>query len=203
MEINTGNLSGALWDVNALLNDVSEASDEMYDYVRELYIDRVGYGVLTYEFAHKLAEFIGDRRALDAGAGIGYLTDALVAGGLDCVGVDLHPRASARGRMSANVIQMDAAEAVGRYEPDVLILCWPTPPEDDRTEWAARALEAFEGEHVVVIGHHTQCATHRFWTGLFENWEDQGIDLQYDVSLHDNVGILDGCAVYARKQAKE
>ena len=200
MNFDIGQVSSVLWEANARLEDARASDDDIYDHARDLYIDGCGFGVLTLAFVRRLIEFIGDRKALDAGAGRGIMTDALAEGGVDCVGVDKHIIPTPFGSVPKHVIEMDAVDAVDKFKPDVLILCWPTPPEDDRTEWAARTLEAFEGEHVVVIGHHTLCATHRFWTGLFENWEDQGIDLNYDVSLHDNVGILDGCAVYARKR---
>ena len=63
----------------------------------------------------------------------------------------------------------------------------------------ANAFERFEGEHVVVIGNHTQFGTHSFWTRLFDEWEDQKIDLSYDGFIYDNVSVPDSCAVYARK----
>lgn len=200
MELNVGSMYEELWEANSRLDMAREAADGPYaDSARLFYIDGCGHAVLTYEFMVNLAEFIGDRKALDAGAGYGIMTDALIAGGVNCVGVDIDPPQAVRDEPPRNVKNMDGVEAVSLYKPDVLILAWPTAPEDDLHEWSARTLEAFEGEHVVVIGYHMYCGTHRFWTGLYANWEDQKIDLGYDDFLHDSVGILDGCAVFARK----
>lgn len=201
MAFDIGEMYGHLWEANSRLDVAREADGgPTADTAREVYIDGCGFAVLTYEFMARLAEFIGERKALDAGAGWGVMTDALVEGGIDCVGVDIFVPKSAYGSLPKHVIQMDAVEAVGKYAPDVLILSWPSAPEDDREEWAARTLEAFKGEHVVVIGNSFYCGTHRFWSGLYAGWEATGEDLGYDDFLHDNVGILDGCAVYARKR---
>ena len=162
MPLNIDRLYEHLWEPNTKLTDVSEADDKWYETARLLYIDSCGYAALTHPFMVALAEFIGDRKALDAGAGRGIMTDALAEGGVDCVGVDKHIIPTPFGSVPKHVIEMDAVDAVDKFKPDVLILSWPTAPEDDHEEWSARTLEAFEGEHVIVIGHHTQCATHRF-----------------------------------------
>ncbi len=66
----------------------------------------------------------------------------------------------------------------------------------------ANAFECFESEQVVVIGNHTQFGTHSFWTSLFDEWEDQKIDLSYDGFIHDNVSVPDGSVSIQVVQAK-
>ncbi|MET1008109.1 MAG: hypothetical protein ABWX96_21340 [Propionibacteriaceae bacterium] len=101
------------------------------------------YGFPTTELVQHLKELIGDRKAIEIGAGNGVLADAL-----GITGTDNHMQKRAKYRDSVlaqgsqpvrygrNVVERDAHEAVRRYKPDVVIACWVTHRYDPRRHWA-------------------------------------------------------------------
>lgn len=195
-----------LWDPNSYLDsarEIREQMDEdgrMEEFARMAYVSAVGWTSLSYEFVAELAMFIGERKALELGAGNGYLTAALRAGGVDITGVDIRDAGNAGGGLYGEVVVMDAVEAVERYPADALILGWPTPPDEDVDCWSARALERFKGEHVIVIGDPFHCGTRDFWMGLREGYELEDVDLGYESFIHEGALISDRCEVYRRKR---
>ena len=207
LNLNIEKMYGVLSEPNFLLDGAREVWEEMNEdgvmeeMTRMAYVDAVGWASLSYEFVVALAEFIGERKALELGAGKGYLTAALRAGGVDITGVDI---LQARGEYGYyfydEVVDMDAVEAVERYPADALILAWPSAPGDDRDCWSARALERFKGEHVIVIGDPFHCGTRDFWLGLDERYELTDVDLRYESFIHEGADVSDRCRVYRRKR---
>ena len=206
LNLNIVDMYGVLWEPNAYLNDareIRERMDEdvrMEEFARMAYVSAVGWTSLSYEFVAELAKFIGERKALELGAGNGYLTAALRAGGVDITGVDVMDERNAVGGYYGEVVVMDAVEAVERYPADALILGWPTSPDEDVDCWSARALERFKGEHVIVIGDPFRCGTRDFWMGLREGYELEDVDLRYESFIHEGALISDRCEVYRRKR---
>lgn len=101
---------------------------------RALFGHRYGlYSFPTVELVDYLRELIGDRRAIEIGAGHGVLAQAL---GIPAT--DSHQQAkmpwkaqiAAAGQPGVpygpNVQDMDAREAISRYHPQVVIGCWVT-----------------------------------------------------------------------------
>ena len=196
---------GVLSEPNYLLDRAREVWEEMNEdgvmeeMTRMAYVNAVGWAALSYGFVVALAEFIGERKALELGAGNGYLTAALRAGGVDITGVDILRGGGGIGYYCDEVVVMDAVEAVERYPSDALILAWPSHPDEDRDCWSARALERFKGEHVIVIGDPFHCGTRDFWLGLKDGYEIEGVDLGYESFIHEGADVLDRCEVYRRK----
>ena len=206
LNLNIEKMRDVLSEPNFYLDSAREVWERMDDDVvmeemaRMAYVDAIGWASLSYGFVAALAEFIGERKALELGAGSGYLTAALRAGGVDITGVDI---LRARGEFGYyhydEVVDMDAVEAVERYPSDALILAWPSAPADDRDCWAARALQRFKGEHVIVIGDPFHCGTRDFWLGLDDGYELEDVDLRYESFIHEGADVLDRCEVYRRK----
>lgn len=206
LNLDIGEMYGVLWEPNVYLDDareIRERMDEdgrMEEMARMAYISVVGWTSLSYEFVAELAMFIGERKALELGAGNGHLTAALRAGGVDITGVDVMDERDAVGGLYGEVVVMDAAEAVERYPADALILGWPSSPDEDLHGWPARALQRFKGEHVIVIGDPFHCGTRDFWMGLREGYELEDVDLGYESFIHEGALISDRCEVHRRKR---
>lgn len=206
LNLNIVDMYEVLWEPNVYLDDareIRERMDEdgrMEEFARMAYVSVVGWTSLSYEFVAELAMFIGERKALELGAGNGHLTAALRAGGVDITGVDVMDERDAVGGLYGEVVVMDAAEAVERYPADALILGWPTSADEDVDCWSARALQRFKGEHVIVIGDPFHCGTRDFWLGLREGYEIEDVDLGYESFIHEGALISDRCEVYRRKR---
>ena len=207
LNLNMEKMYDVLSDPNFLLDSAREVWEQMNEdgvmeeMTRMAYVDAVGWASMSYGFVAALAEFIGERKALELGAGKGYLTAALRAGGVDIIGVDI---LQARGEYGYyfydEVVDMDIVEAVERYPADALILAWPSHPDEDRDCWSARALERFKGEHVIVIGDPFHCGTRDFRLGLDAGYELEDVDLRYESFIHEGADVSDRCRVYRRKR---
>lgn len=206
LNLNIEEMYAVLWEPNVILDrarEIREQMDEdgyMEEMVRMEYVSAVGWTSLSCGFVLELARFIGERKALELGAGNGHLTAALRAGGVDITGVDVMDERAAVGGLYGEVAVMDAVEAVERYPADALILGWPSDPDEDLDGWSARALERFKGEHVIVIGDPFHYGTRDFWMGLREGYELEDVDLGYESFIHEGALVSDRCEVYRRKR---
>lgn len=91
------------------------------------------YGLPTTELVERLQEIIAGRSAIEIGAGSGILAAAL-----GITATDSHQQLQAkyrpaydgngqpRIRYGADVKFLDAAQAIGRYRPDVVVASWVT-----------------------------------------------------------------------------
>lgn len=124
------------------------------------------YGFPTVELVEHLAELIGDRPALEIGAGSGVLAEALGIRATDSHQMELPKYQAIYGAAGqtiapygANVERMNALQAVRRYRPQVVIGCWITHLYDGRRHEAggnelgvdeARLLELVGGMYVHI-----------------------------------------------------
>jgi hypothetical protein len=91
------------------------------------------YGFPTVELVAHLKALIGDRSAIEIGAGNGVLAEALGIPATDNRQQEM-PEYAARilaagqppVRYGPNIIRCDAHEAVRQYQPDVVVACWVT-----------------------------------------------------------------------------
>lgn len=105
---------------------------------RALFGHRHGlYSFPTIELVDHLRELIGERSAIEIGAGHGILADALGIPATDSRQQDKEPYRSiyqASGQQTApygpNIIDCHASRAVRRYKPQVVIGCWITHKYD-------------------------------------------------------------------------
>jgi hypothetical protein len=100
------------------------------------------YGLLTEELISWVKAFIGNRRAIEIGAGHGGLAAALNIHATDNrmqERPDIIQHYEMQGikpiRYGKNVEELDAVEAVRRYQPDVVVASWVTHKySEDRHE---------------------------------------------------------------------
>jgi len=111
---------------------------------RALFGHRYGiYNFPTVELVDFLRDYIGDRRAIEIGAGHGVLAQALDIRATDnCMQRKAKYRRIYRATgqptvpYGRNVIEIDAHDAVRRYDPDVVIGCWITHRYDPGRHYA-------------------------------------------------------------------
>lgn len=101
------------------------------------------YGFPTTELVEWLGEFIGDRKAIEIGAGSGVLADALGIPGTDSYQQDMPKYREFYRRMGQptckygpNVEKLNALQAIRRHSPDIVLGSWVTHLYDDRRAWA-------------------------------------------------------------------
>jgi hypothetical protein len=145
---------------------------------RSLFGHRQGiYHFPTTELVEYLRELIGERSAIEIGAGHGVLANAL-----NIPATDNRMQAKAKYRRiyelqgqptvkyGRNVIELDAAAAIRRYRPDVVIGCWVTHKYEPRRNWAGGNEIGVDEENVianveqyVVIGNDDVHKTKSIW----------------------------------------
>lgn len=135
------------------------------------------YGLPTIELVEHLRGVIGDRTAIEIGAGSGVLADAL-----GIIGTDNYQQEIPRYRdailaagqpvvkYGPGVVPMDAARAIRHYQPDVVIGCWVTHRYDPARHWAGGNEIGVDEEDVlancreyVFIGNERVHAGKKIW----------------------------------------
>ena len=125
----------------------------------------------TRELIAALAQRIAGRRTLEIAAGDGTLTRFLAAAGVDVRATDDHSWSHAV-TFPPEVERLDAAQALARHRPQVVLCSWPPP--GNRFEAAVFTTPGVE--LYVVIG-----SAHRFASGNWDAYRDQrGFDWQVD-----------------------
>jgi hypothetical protein len=128
---------------------------------------------------------------VEAGAGTGYWTALLRAGGVDAVAYDLAPpgaAANAFHRSSSptwtEVGRASAVEAVRRHRDRTLLLCWP-PHDDDAS--SHDALRAYRGDVFLFVGERNGASgSVRFHRELELNWNAaEAVELRHWPRLDD------------------
>lgn len=145
---------------------------------RALFGHRHGvYGFPTTELVEYLKELIGDRKAIEIGAGSGVLAEAL---GIPATDSKQQEEAEYRAHYATikqpivpygpNVIKCEASEAVRKYKPDVVIGCWVTHKYDMRRHSAGGNEVGVKEEYIldrcetyVVIGNEKVHAGKSIW----------------------------------------
>lgn len=131
----------------------------------------------TTELVDHLRELIGDRKAIEIGAGNGVMAEAL-----GIIATDSHQQAKEPTRSAyafngqvtvpygPNVIDCPASRAVRRYKPEVVIGAWVTPKFDPKDPERGGNVEGIDEIDVwsncrqyVMIGIETQHWRSRLW----------------------------------------
>lgn len=101
------------------------------------------YQFPTVELADRLLEIIGDRSAIEIGAGHGVLAEALGIPATDNYQQTIHKYREVYRRArqpivpyGPNVEKIDATSAVRKHKPKVVIACWVTEKYDPMRPWA-------------------------------------------------------------------
>lgn len=125
------------------------------------------YSFPTVELVDRLRELVGDRSAIEIGAGHGALAQALGIPATDNRMQD-DPSVSAyyaamkqpTVRYGPNVEKLDALAAIEKYRPQVVIGCWithkfdPTRPEAEGNQYGIDEERVIEGcETYIMVGN--------------------------------------------------
>ncbi len=115
------------------------------------------YGFLTEELVAFLREFIGERTAIEIGAGHGGLARAL---GIPATDNRQQERDDIRAhyemlrqptiRYGHNVESLDAEQAVRRYQPQVVVASWVTHRYDPRRHGAGGNQDGVQEEDIIA-----------------------------------------------------
>lgn len=114
------------------------------------------YGFLTVELIDYLKAFIGDRSAIEIGAGHGALALALGIAATDNRMQD-EPQIRAYYaalsqpviKYGANVEKLDAVQAVKKHRPSVVVASWVTHKYDPRRHEAGGNMDGVEEEEII------------------------------------------------------
>lgn len=140
------------------------------------------YSFPTVELIDYLRAVIGDRPAIEIGAGHGVVADALGIPGTDSRMLEW-PKYATMYRLNGatvakygpNVVDMHASRAVRRYRPDVVIGCWVTHKYDPARHEAGGNEVGIDEEDIlrhcktyVMVGHETAHAGKKIWSRKHE-----------------------------------
>jgi hypothetical protein len=110
----------------------------------------------------RLADLIGDRKAVEIAAGDGTLTRFLKAAGADIVATDDHSWRDVD--FPPDVVEEDARTSLRRRSPQVVVCSWPPADNDfERAVFTTPSVELY-----VVIG-----SRHQFAAGNWRTYEEQ------------------------------
>ena len=165
--------------------------------LRDAFIARFGFAVLTGRAISKLIDLIGeDAQIVEVGAGSGYWTAELRAAGLDVWATDPGfmdaTWASLRPNEYGYVEGLTGVEAVEEYGPGhTLMMVWPS-----MDSWAAETLEAYRGDRLVLCGEDRDgcTGTDRLFDILEAGWEEAG-----RISIPSFPRIYDSLTVWRRR----
>jgi hypothetical protein len=108
------------------------------------------YLIAPKELIRELRGLIGDRPALEIGAGRGILAGGLRHAGVDITAVDDFSWAD-RLPMGRDVLQLDGREALRRFKPPVVVCSWPPPGNLFEQEiFACPEVE----DYIVIVSRH-------------------------------------------------
>ena len=116
-------------------------------------VRKFGFPVMTKAAIRWLHDIIGNRNALEVGAGPALISAELQAIGSRIRATDPQPPSSASNnrygftQALTKVEPLDALSAIRRHAPDVLVWSWP-----EMHPHTNEALDAFAGSDVVYIG---------------------------------------------------
>lgn len=149
------------------------------------------WAIVTLDWTRQLADWIGERKALEIMAGAGWLAKALHDHGVDIVATDSQSWDDRHDQMIrlCPIEQQEATEAVCKYaDADLLICSWP--PYGDGAIY--RAAEAWGSERPIVYigeGEGGCNAPDEFWSHFRELEDAPDIPLKSWRGIHDHIFI--------------
>jgi hypothetical protein len=156
--------------------------------VRDEFIDRFGFAILTAAAAHSLKKY---SPILEVGAGSGYWAYELAKAGVDVIATDPQNFSKWRlwgERLYCEVQNMSGERAVQKFPDRTLLLVWPSYEDP----WANNTLQAFKGEKVIYVGEgHGGCtANDAFHDCLAKNFERvEEIRIPQFYGIHDTLEV--------------
>jgi len=121
------------------------------------------YCFYTKKFVARLTGIIGERPCLEVAAGDGALSVFLKGSGVGITATDDYSWGKSVA-YPGQVEKLDAARALKKYHPEVVLCSWPPPVN----RFEARIFETPSVQHYIVIG-----SRHRFASGNRRAYEEQ------------------------------
>ncbi len=165
------------------------------------------WAAIDMTWTKRLADWIGDRVVLEVMAGRGWLAKALTLHGLTVFATDDHSWDAKHSRAAIGfpIIEIDAVEAVERFEADVLIISWP-PYGCDKI---LHVMNTWGTERpVVYIGEFGGCNAPEEFSTFFDLIDDLRFGMPHHDMIHDDVfagywnHIIDVDKAVKRRNAK-
>ncbi len=166
---------------------------------RDNYTNTIGWFIITPELIYRLVSIIKDEKCLEIGCGLGVLSYILKQQGCDIIKTNIYSskydvRPLFRYCLE-DIINIEAVDAVKRYNPEIniLIICWPC--YDD--PFAYEAVKEFKGNKVIYIGEDKNgcCANDDFFDYLEKHFIGE-----YDYEIVKTwKSIYDYLAIYTRR----
>jgi hypothetical protein len=177
--------------------DLAGPLDSYYRYskrftVREQYIARFGFAVLTQRVVAAIAKY---SPLLEIGSGSGYWAHELRKAGADCVATD--PGTGKYGYAKngwvpyVEIDPIDGVAAVAKYPNRALLIVWP----DYDDPWAAEALRDFDGTTVLYVGEGPGGCT---GDEAFHELLDSRYALKEEIDIPQFDGLHDSLQVHMR-----
>ena len=165
--------------------------------LRDAFVARFGFAVLTGRAISKLIDLVGeDAQIVEVGAGSGYWAYELGGAGLDVRPTDPGHMDDMWSGLRPNeygVVEcLTGAEAVEEYDPGfTLMMVWPS-----MDSWAAETLETYEGDQLILCGEDRDgcTGTDRLFDILEAGWEEAG-----RISIPSFPRIYDSLTVWRRR----
>jgi len=111
-----------------------EFSDEQFEMttfcfrIRELVIRDLGFCMIATDWIRPLAKWIGNRNCLEVMAGVGAFSYALQREGVKIHATSLDDGSFKQFRKDdwCEVENIDASEAIRKYQPEIVVMSWPS-----------------------------------------------------------------------------
>lgn len=154
-EILTGLREGKIPDSFGIGRADIFSYDSSSYYVRQDYIENVGFALFNMNLARELKSIIKDDKVLEICAGTGFISYVLQKAGVDIIATDNYSWIN-EGRLNKepyiNVENIDGLEAINKYGKDIkwLLISWP-PYQDPIAYEAAKLLHKINPDAIMII----------------------------------------------------
>jgi hypothetical protein len=164
---------------------------------RSMFTEDYAWAIPSREAVGSIVEFAGSKRIVEVGSGLGLWAGLIKATGGSIIPTDSFVSHGISGGRYAPVERIDGVDAINKYRPEILMICWPGYDEP----FAANVLEAFEAlgnpdAKLIYIGEGWGGCTgdDRFFSMLGRSWEQVK-----EVEIPQWWGIHDQLYMYKRK----
>ena len=161
---------------------------------RDSYTEFLSWSIIDRDTMTKISEFIGDKKALEIGAGNALITTILrlLSPSIDITVTDnFSSHTSEPDKCFTRVEEFDSDEAIREFtESQILILIWPP----SHTKMSSNALRKFKGKYVIYIGEDEDGCTGD--KGFHKILEKEWNDLRIDTPLFGNWCEINDCVYF-------